>query len=152
MTDNFRQLYAAFGRSVGQQGLDVDAYGEARLDIDGVRLRILHLEQAGEALLSARVATLPAHPPESLLTWLLTESLEQYETRGVAFAIESDRNAVMALRRLSTLGLAVEDFSREIETLVSLAETAAREIEARATTFRGDLGDKTEDRARFQKV
>jgi hypothetical protein len=152
MTDDFRQLYAAFGRSVGLQGLSVDAYGEARLDIDGVGLRIMNMEQIGETLLSARVATLPAHPPASLLTWLLTESLEQNEMRGVAFAVEPDTNAVLAVRRLSTRGLTVEDFTREVEELVSLAETAAREIQTRVATPADRVPDPSDDYPPFGRI
>lgn len=132
--DDFRSFYAAFGRSIGLPELHVDSHGNSLLDIDGLRLHILHMREVQEVLLSARAAKLPAYPQPPLLTWLLTESLEQCEKRGAAFAIDPDENCVIVLRRLSTKGLAVADFSREIETLVSLSEAVAREIGARAAT------------------
>jgi hypothetical protein len=49
MIDEFSALYAEFGRSVGVPGLKIDAYGNALLDIDGVRLHILNMREVGGA-------------------------------------------------------------------------------------------------------
>jgi hypothetical protein len=139
--DGFSALYAEFGRGVGLPGLEVDAYGNGLLDIDKIRLHVLHMREVQEVLLSARSAKLPAYPQPPLLTWLLTESLEQCEKRGAAFAIDPQENCVIVLRRMSTKGLTVADFAREIETLVSLAEAVARETGARAAVAPRDTAD-----------
>lgn len=130
LQSNFRLVFSQFGQSVGLASLDVDAYGFAALQIDGFSVHVAHMAEAGEAMLTATVAPLPANPSAAFLTWLLGESLQQMELRGMALAVDMEANSVVLMRRFSTNGLTVETLTREIETLASLVESAAREIKA----------------------
>ena len=121
-------LLAQFGDNLGLPGLAPDEGGLCILTFDDLTVNFQQVPDREEAIVFARIGTLPTDASPAVLRALLAANLFWTDTRGLTLSLEPGDGGVIAAERLHLAGLEFPQFRRDIERFVRVAEVWQKEV------------------------
>lgn len=134
-------LLAAFGKSIGIDGLAFDDGGGCSLGFDSLAVQLTHLMEAGQLLACAPLAHLPDTGAEPLLRVLLSANVAFRGTQGATLGADPDTGLVTLSYALSLADCDEVRFTQVLKNFVQIADEWQHRIESAQPTTPAEVPD-----------
>lgn len=119
---NFVILMGGLAELTGLPDLSAAAGGTVELEIDGMRLTVVDLSEAGAVAVTAEVGEIPQERADRFYRALLLAMHPGGPAADCVFSIDPEAGRVHLRRTDSLADLTVESFAEKIEVFVSVLE------------------------------
>lgn len=132
-TDPVDSALAAFGETIGIEGLCFDENGNCSLQIDeAIQVNVEHEADSRRVMLSASLGEVALEAREAVYAALLEGNLFWSGTGGATLSVEPETRRAFIHQRMPAAEVTAQSLEEMLDRFVSTAEAWARDIQAGA--------------------